>query len=61
LLVKTGDKVIKGQQLIIVEAMKMEHSIKAPYDGKVAACFFNAGDLVSGGVPLIDITANDTK
>ena len=61
LLVKTGDKVEKGQQLIIVEAMKMEHSIKAPYDGVVAECFFKTGDLVSGGVALIDITANDAK
>jgi len=59
LLVKTGDKVKKGQQVIIVEAMKMEHSIKAPYDGILAECFFKQGDLVSGGVALIDITAND--
>jgi 3-methylcrotonyl-CoA carboxylase alpha subunit len=59
LLVKVGDKVKKGQQLIIVEAMKMEHSIKAPYDGIVAECFFKQGDLVSGGVALVDITAND--
>jgi len=58
LLVKAGDKVEKGQPLIIVEAMKMEHSIKAPYAGIVAECFFNKGDLVSGGVPLIDITAS---
>ncbi|MFT5278137.1 MAG: 3-methylcrotonyl-CoA carboxylase alpha subunit [Glaciecola sp.] len=57
LLVKVGDAVKKGQQVIIVEAMKMEHSIKAPYDGVVAECFFNTGDLVSGGVALIDITA----
>lgn len=61
LLVKAGDKVTKGQQLIIVEAMKMEHSIKAPYDGTVAECFFNSGDLVSGGVALIDITKNDAE
>jgi len=61
LLVKAGDKVIKGQQLIIVEAMKMEHSIKAPYDGTVAECFFNSGDLVSGGVALIDITKSDEE
>jgi 3-methylcrotonyl-CoA carboxylase alpha subunit len=61
LLVKTGDKVEKGQQLIIVEAMKMEHSIKAPYDGVVAECFFDTGDLVSGGVALIEITANENE
>lgn len=58
LLVKAGDKVEKGQALIIVEAMKMEHSIKAPYAGTVAECFFATGDLVSGGVALIDITAD---
>jgi 3-methylcrotonyl-CoA carboxylase alpha subunit len=61
LLVKIGDKVKKGQQLIIVEAMKMEHSIKAPYDGIVAECFFKQGDLVSGGVALVDIAANDEQ
>lgn len=61
LLVKAGDKVTKGQQLIIVEAMKMEHSIKAPYDGTVAECFFKSGDLVSGGVALIDITKSDAE
>ena len=61
LLVKAGDKVKKGQQVIIVEAMKMEHSIKAPYDGVVAECFFNTGDLVSGGMSLIDITASETE
>jgi 3-methylcrotonyl-CoA carboxylase alpha subunit len=39
----------------------MEHSIKAPYDGTIAECFFDTGDLVSGGVPLIDITENNTE
>lgn len=61
LLVSAGDKVKKGQELIIVEAMKMEHNIKAPYDGVITECFFNAGDLVSGGVALIDITANESQ
>ncbi|WP_412973051.1 acetyl/propionyl/methylcrotonyl-CoA carboxylase subunit alpha [Glaciecola sp. MF2-115] len=61
LLVKAGEKVKKGQQLIIVEAMKMEHSIKAPYDGIVAECYFSTGDLVSGGVALIDITADESE
>jgi 3-methylcrotonyl-CoA carboxylase alpha subunit len=61
LLVKIGERVKKGQQLIIVEAMKMEHSIKAPYDGIVAECFFKQGDLVSGGVALVDITASDEQ
>lgn len=61
LLVNIGDKVKKGQQLIIVEAMKMEHSIKAPYDGIIAECFFKQGDLVSGGVALVDITANNEQ
>eukprot|EP01089_Gocevia_fonbrunei_P022481 TRINITY_DN9108_c0_g1_i1.p1 TRINITY_DN9108_c0_g1~~TRINITY_DN9108_c0_g1_i1.p1 ORF type:complete len:120 (-),score=13.41 TRINITY_DN9108_c0_g1_i1:19-378(-) len=35
-LVKEGDKVKKGQPIVIMEAMKMEHTIKSPKDGVVA-------------------------
>ena len=34
--VAAGDLVKKGQILLVLEAMKMEHSITAPHDGKVA-------------------------
>ena len=42
--------------------MKMEHAIKAPFAGVVKECYFATGDLVSGGVALLDIDADaDTK
>ena len=37
--VKAGDTVEKGQPLLVMEAMKMEHTISAPADGKVAEVF----------------------
>jgi 3-methylcrotonyl-CoA carboxylase alpha subunit len=58
LLVSEGEKVEKGKVLIIVEAMKMEHAIKAPYAGVVKECYFATGDLVNGGVALLDIEAD---
>jgi 3-methylcrotonyl-CoA carboxylase alpha subunit len=36
-----------------MEAMKMEHTIRAPADGVVNAFYFQAGELVSGGAELI--------
>lgn len=51
-LVKVGDKVQASQTLLILEAMKMEHAIKAPKDGVVKKILFNEGDLVQGGMPL---------
>lgn len=42
-----------GDTLIIMEAMKMEHSIKAPSDGHISEYFYAVGDLVSGGDTLL--------
>jgi 3-methylcrotonyl-CoA carboxylase alpha subunit len=50
-----GDRVCKGDSLIILEAMKMELPVRAPADGIVAAVHCKAGDLVKPGVPLIDL------
>ena len=55
LLVKPGDRVKKGQDLIIVEAMKMENKIAAPFDGLVIKTFFPEGDQIEANVPLIEI------
>jgi biotin carboxyl carrier protein len=41
--------------LIIMEAMKMEHAIKAPEDGIVKEISFNVGDLVAEGAMLIEM------
>ncbi len=53
LLVAAGDRVRQGQPLIVVEAMKMEHTIAAPRDGVVAAVHYAPGELVEEGAELI--------
>ena len=57
-LVKVGDKVIKDQPLVIMEAMKMEHTIKAPSDGIIDEVFFQAGEMVDGGAQLLAFSAH---
>jgi len=52
-LVKPGTIVKKGDTLIILEAMKMEHSVSAPDDGTVTEVFFQTGDLVKEGTELL--------
>ncbi|GAB2177452.1 acetyl/propionyl/methylcrotonyl-CoA carboxylase subunit alpha [Dongia sp. agr-C8] len=52
-LVVAGVAVSKGAVLAIVEAMKMEHAVKAPRDGKVKAVHFAAGDQVTDGAELL--------
>mgnify|MGYP000241716194 CR=1 FL=1 len=55
--VEEGQAVTRGQLLLILEAMKMEHSIVAPGDGRVAAVRFGAGELVGEGEELIAFEA----
>lgn len=54
-MAKVGDSVKQGQTLLILEAMKMEHPIKADKDGKVKKILFNEGDLVQGGMALAEL------
>ena len=51
--VAVGDEVTLGQQLLILEAMKMEHRISAPTAGKIAALKVAAGDQVLNGALLV--------
>ena len=53
--VKAGDTVEKGQPLLVMEAMKMEHTISAPADGKVTEVFYAVGDQVTEGAELVAI------
>jgi 3-methylcrotonyl-CoA carboxylase alpha subunit len=53
LLVETGNKVRRGEPLLIIEAMKMEHTITAPADGIVAEVGCAVGDLVEEGAALV--------
>lgn len=53
--VAEADQVSKGDLLLILEAMKMEHRITAPFDGKVAAIHAAEGDQVVNGQLLVSI------
>jgi len=54
-LCEADSQVKAGDALIIMEAMKMEHTIKAPCDGSVKNVFFKQGDLVNEGAALIEL------
>jgi 3-methylcrotonyl-CoA carboxylase alpha subunit len=55
-LALAGTPVKRGQPILILEAMKMEHTIAAPADGTVDAVHYQAGDLVEEGAALIAFT-----
>jgi propionyl-CoA carboxylase alpha chain/3-methylcrotonyl-CoA carboxylase alpha subunit len=55
--VKRGDKVKKGQTLLVLTAMKMEHALAAPVDGEVAELTVEAGDQTMEGSVLVRIQA----
>jgi 3-methylcrotonyl-CoA carboxylase alpha subunit len=57
-LVAPGDPVAKGQRLIVLEAMKMEHTLAAPFEGEVAELAVKAGEQVAEGAPLARIAKN---
>ena len=54
-LVAEGAMVEQGTPLLVMEAMKMEHTITAPASGKVVHIYFKAGDLVKDGAELVHI------
>ncbi len=54
-LVKVGDKVTEGQEVVILEAMKMENSITTDYAGEVKEIFVEPGDTVPTDGPMIDV------
>ena len=58
-LVEKGVLVKKGEPILVMEAMKMEHSIIAPHDGTVEEFFFNPGELVDGGATLLAFSTKE--
>ena len=58
-LVEKGVLVKKGEPILVMEAMKMEHSIIAPHDGAVEEFFFNPGELVDGGATLLAFSTKE--
>jgi 3-methylcrotonyl-CoA carboxylase alpha subunit len=53
--VAAGEAVTKGQKLLTLEAMKMEHSLTAPFDGTIAELNASEGGQVSEGALLVKI------
>ena len=57
LRVKAGDSVSKGQPLLVLEAMKMEHTLSAPADGKIKSVRYAVGEQVPEGADLVEFEA----
>ena len=53
--VKVGESVKKGQELIVVEAMKMHNPVLSVADGVVQEIFVKTGDPIQTGSPLITL------
>jgi 3-methylcrotonyl-CoA carboxylase alpha subunit len=54
-LVSEGDEVEEGQILLVLEAMKTEHSVAAPHDGVASSIPYGEGDSVPGGAVLVEL------
>ncbi len=61
IFVKPGQSVKQGDRLMIMEAMKMEHTISAHEDGDVHEIFYTVGDMVAEGALLIDLKPEQTE
>ena len=59
LLADVGSTVEADAPLLVMEAMKMEHTIRAPAAGVVQAFYYQPGDLVDGGAELLDFAASE--
>jgi len=60
LLVNAGEPVAANAPLLVMEAMKMEHTIRAPTAGQVTAFYVQAGELVDGNAELLAFEESDT-
>jgi biotin carboxyl carrier protein len=58
-LVETGAKVSKGEPLVVLEAMKMEHTVASPSDGTVVEIRAEAGRQVDAGSVLVVVEASE--
>ena len=57
--VAAGDRVERGQELAVLEAMKMQNAIRSPRAGQVAEVFVAAGQSVGHGEPILRFAAGD--
>ena len=57
LIAEVGREYARGAPLLVLEAMKMEHTIVAPADGRLEACHVALGDQVEEGTELVSFAA----
>jgi 3-methylcrotonyl-CoA carboxylase alpha subunit len=57
--ISQGEKVVKGQRLLTLEAMKMEHALTAPFDGTVAELTAAPGQQVTEGQLLVRVESEE--
>lgn len=60
ILKNIGEKVKAGERLIVLEAMKMEHTIHAPTDGTLLNIFYTVGAQVNEGEELLSLSEEDS-
>jgi biotin carboxyl carrier protein len=53
--VAPGQAVTKGQELLVIEAMKMENALRAPRDGRVKHVRVRLGEMVGPGLVLVEL------
>src|SRR5690606_17575688 len=61
LFVKAGEEVTVGDPLVVIEAMKMEHTLTAFRDGVIEDVFFEVGDQVDEGAVLVRLADEETS
>ncbi len=59
--VKAGQQVRRGEALLVMEAMKMEHTIYAPDDCRVEALYYGVGDSVEEGKALVSLSVAEPE
>ena len=59
--IESGAPVTKGDPLVVLEAMKMEHTLTAPRDGIIEEIFFDVGDQVDDGTVLVCLESEETS
>ncbi len=61
IIVSEGEKVESGDSLLVMEAMKMEHTVKSPCGGIVKKVLFKEGEQIEGGVELVVLTPTQER
>jgi 3-methylcrotonyl-CoA carboxylase alpha subunit len=59
--IKPGQAVLSGDELVVIEAMKMNHTISADQDGVVSEIFIEVGDQLDLGANLLTLSGDETK